>query len=54
MHKGIQSDNESEFKKNIKQFCKINMMKSRPYNPKCQAKVERFHRVVRKKFTMIW
>ena len=52
--KGLQSDDGGEFKKDVKQFCKkINMIKSRPYNPKAQSKVEHSHRVL-KRFTMIW
>ena len=50
--KRMQNDNGGEFKKGVKQFCKgnkINMIKSRPYNPKAQGKVERSHRVLRKK-----
>ena len=52
MPKRIQSDNTGQPKKDVKQFCKrnkINMIKSRPYNPKAQAKVERSHRMLRKR-----
>ena len=51
--KRIQGDNGGEFKKDVKQFYKnINMIKSRPYNPKAQSKVEHSHRVL-KRFTVI-
>ena len=48
----LQSDNGGEFKKDVIKFCqakKITMIKSRPYNPKAQGKVERSHRELRKK-----
>ena len=48
----LQSDNGGEFKKDVKQYCKrnkIKMIRSRPYNPKAQGKVERSHRVLRNK-----
>ena len=48
----LKSDNGKEFKVNVKRFCqkkKIKMMQSRPYNPRAQGKVERSHRVLRKK-----
>ena len=48
----IQSDNGGEFKGKFEDYCrdsKIKMIKSRPYNPKAQGKVERSHRVLRKK-----
>ena len=50
--KRLQSDNGGEFKKEVRQFCrdkKIAMIRSRPYNPKAQDKVERSHRVLRQK-----
>ena len=50
--KRLQSDNGGEFRKDVKQFCKRNkknMIKSRPFISKAQGKVERSHRVVRKK-----
>ena len=51
--KQLQSDNGGEFKKDVKQFCKmVNMIKSRPYNPKAQSKVGHSHRVF-KRITVI-
>lgn len=50
--KRLQSDNGGEFKGDVQKFClnrKIKMIKSRPYNPKAQGKVERSHRVLRQK-----
>lgn len=48
----LQSDNGAEFKKNVQKFCKrskIKMIRCRPYHPQAQGKVERSHRVLRKK-----
>ena len=48
----LQSDNGGEFKKHVELFCprrRIRMIRSRPYNPKAQGKVERSHRVIRTK-----
>ena len=50
----IQSDNGGEFKKDAESYRKkkkdkIKMIKCRPYNPKAQRKVERSHRVPRRK-----
>lgn len=48
----LQSDNGGEFKKHVAKFCKnnkIKMIRCRPYNPKAQGKVERSHRVLRRK-----
>ena len=48
----LQSDNGREFKKEVKSYCvknKIKMIKCRPYHPQSQGKVERSHRVLRRK-----
>ena len=48
----IQSNKGGEFKGIFEDYCrdsKIKMIKSRLYNPKAEGKVERSHRVVRKK-----
>ena len=48
----LQSDNGSEFKRQVKDYCKnrkIKMINCRPYNPKAQGKVERSHRSLRQK-----
>lgn len=52
MPERLQSDNGGEFKKDVEKFCekkKIKMIRCRPYNPKAQGKVERSHRVLRRK-----
>ena len=46
----LQSDNEGEFKRQVKYYCKIRKIKMinyRPYNPKAQGKVRRSHRSLR-------
>ena len=46
----LQSDNEGEFKRQVKYYCKIRkikMINCRPYNPKAQDKVRRSHRPLR-------
>lgn len=50
--KRLQSDNGGEFKKHVETFCKtskIKMIRCRPYHPQAQGKVERSHRVLRRK-----
>ena len=48
----LQSDNEGEFKRQVKDYCKskkIKMINCHPCNPKAQGKVERSHRLLRQK-----
>ena len=51
----LQSDNGKQFKGNVKRFCqkkKIKMIQSRPYNTRAQGKVQRSHRVLKKKVAL--
>ena len=46
----LQSENGSEFKRQVKNYCKsrkTKMINCRPYNPKAKDKVERSHRSLR-------
>ena len=48
----LQSDRGSEFEGKVRPLCealKIKLIKSRPYHPQSQRKVERSHRQLRKK-----
>ena len=48
----IQSDNGGEFKKDVKRYCIDNKIKTilcGPYHPQAQGKVERSHKVLRRK-----
>ena len=48
----LQSDRGSEFEGKVRRLCKalkIKLIKSRPYHPQSQGKVERSHRRLRKK-----
>ena len=50
--KVLQSDRGGEFKKWVTKLCKslnVKMIRSRPYHPQSQGKVERSHRALRKK-----
>jgi len=50
--KVLQCDNGGEFKKAVEQLCQkleVKIIRSSPYHPQLQGKVERSHRTLRKK-----
>lgn len=50
--KVLQADNGGEFKKAVEKLCKnlaVKIVRSSPYHPQSQGKVERSHRALRKK-----
>ena len=50
--KVLQCDNGGEFKQAVEQLCRkleVKIIRSSPYHPQSQGKVERSHRTLRKK-----